>query len=180
MKKLLYLVIPVGIGMALLTSCKSGSTTASTDAKKDSVAMPYKATYTTTWALSDSSKYVQSVLQSLKDWEDNKLSNGRSYFGDTVIFLHSSGAKLGGKRDTLLKEFQKVRDSLSNVKIDVLTWVNTHSMDNKTDWVNVWYKETDTYKTGKVDSAFYNDANMIKNGKIVFILDQRRNLPKGK
>ena len=180
MKKLLYLVIPVGIGIALLASCKSGSTSTSSDAKKDSVAMPYKATYTTTWALSDSSKYVQSELQSLKDWEDNKLSNGSTYFGDTVTFLHWSGMKLSLKRDSLLKVFQKFRDSLSSVKIEVATWINTHSMDNKTDWVNVWYKETDTYKTGKVDSAFYNDANMIKNGKIVFILDQRRTLTKRK
>jgi hypothetical protein len=180
MKKLLYLVIPVGIGIIVLASCKSGSTTASTDTKKDSVAMPYKATYTTTWALSDSSKYVQETLQSYKDWEDNKLANGSTYFGDTVTFLHWSGMKLSLKRDSLLKVFQKFRDSLSSVKIEVATYINTHSMDNKTDWVNVWFKETDTYKTGKVDSAFYNDANMIKNGKIVFILDQRRNLPKGK
>jgi len=180
MRKLLYLVIPVAFGIAVFASCKGGSTTASTDTKKDSITMPYKATYTTTWALSDSSRYVQSVLQSMKDWENNKLSNGSSYFGDTVTFLHWSGEKLSAKRDSLLKIFQKYRDSLSSVKIEVATWINTHSMDNKTDWVNVWYKETDTYKTGKVDSAFYNDANMIKNGKIVVTLDQRRTLSKGK
>jgi hypothetical protein len=179
MKKLLYLVIPVAFGIAVLASCKSGSTT-STDAKKDSVVMPYKATYTTTWALSDSSKYVQSVLQSMKDWEDNKLANAPAYFADTVAFDLWNGKKFNLKRDSLVKIFQKDRDSLSSVKIEVATWINTHSMDNKTDWVNVWYKETDTYKTGKVDSAFYNDANMIKNGKIVFILDQRRTLSKGK
>jgi hypothetical protein len=180
MKKLLYLAIPVGIGIILLASCKSGSTTASTDTKKDSVAMPYKATYTTAWTISDSSKYVQEALQSMKDWEDNKLSNGSAYYGDTLTFLHWSGFKISAKRDSVLKVFQKVRDSLSSVKIEVTTWVNTHSTENKSDWVNVWYKETDTYKTGKVDSAFYEDANMIKNGKIVWILDQRRNLPKGK
>jgi len=33
--------------------------------------------------------------------------------------------------------------------------------------VNVWYKEVDTYKTGKVDSVEFEDDNLLKNGKIV-------------
>jgi hypothetical protein len=180
MKKLLYLVIPVGIGIALLASCKSGSTSTSTDAKKDSVVMPYKASYSSTWTMSDSSKYVQSVLQSLKDWEDNKISNGSTYFGDTVAFDLWDGKKFNLKRDSLLKIFQNDRDSLSSVKIDVAAWDNLHSTDKNQTWVGTWYKETDTYKNGKVDSAFYQDENLIKNGKIVYVMDERRTLPKGK
>jgi hypothetical protein len=179
MKKLLYLAIPVAFGIALLSSCKSGPAT-STEAKKDSVVMPYKATYSSSFSMSDSSKYTQSVLQSLKDWETNKLANGKSYYGDTVAFFHWSGMKINGKRDSLLKTFQKYRDSLSTVKIEVAAWINSHSTDKNEDWVSVWYKETDTYKTGKVDSAFYEDTNQLKKGKIVFTMDQRRNLPKGK
>ena len=177
MKKLLYLVIPFAIGIAALASCNSGSSLSS---KTDSVAMPYKATYSSSWEISDSAKYVQAVLQSMKDWEDNKVENAPAYFGDTVAYDFWNGPKLKLKLDSFIKALHQYRDSLSSVKIEVATYINTHSMDNKTDWVNVWFKETDTYKTGKVDSAFYNDANMIKNGKIVFILDQRRNLPKGK
>jgi len=179
MKKLLLAVITIGFGIALLASCKSGST-AATDAKKDSVTMPYKATYSSSFALSDSSKYIQSVLQSLKDWEDNKIANGKAYYGDTIAFYHWSGAKFTGKRDSVLKMFQKYRDSLSSVKIEPAAWLNSHSTDKNEDWVSVWYKETDTYKTGKVDSAFYEDTNQLKKGKIVFTMDQRRNLPKGK
>jgi hypothetical protein len=179
MKKLLYPVIAVAIGITVLASCKSGSM-GSADAKKDSVTMPYKATFSSSFVPSDSAKYVQSVLQSLKDWEDNKLANGKAYYADTVVFYHWSGLKLNNKRDSVLKLFQKFRDSLSGVKIEVGAWLNSHSTDKNEDWVNVWYKETDTYKTGRIDSAFYEDANQIVKGKIVFTMDQRRNLPKGK
>lgn len=183
MKKLFYnfpvVPIAIGIGIAILASCKSGSTT-SADAKKDSVVMPYTAIFTKTWVLSDSSKYAQTVLQSIKDWEDNKLSNGKTYYADTVAFDHWSGMKFKGKRDSLLKIFQTVRDSFSSVKIDMYTWLNSYTPDKKENWVGTWYKETDTYKNGKVDSAFYHDENLVKDGKIVYTMDQRRNLPKGK
>jgi hypothetical protein len=41
-------------------------------------------------------------------------------------------------------------------------------VDSNQEWVNVWYKEVDTYKTGKIDSAFYEDDNRLKDGKIVW------------
>jgi hypothetical protein len=69
---------------------------------------------------------------------------------------------------------------LSSVKIEVAAWDNLHSIDKNQDWVGVWHKETDTYKTGKVDSAFYHDDNLIKNRKIVYIMNSRRDLVIGK
>jgi len=178
MKKLFYLVIPAAIGIAMLSSCKSGSTSAG--AKKDSVAMPYKAGYSSSWVISDSAKNVQAVLQSLKDWEDGKFDNGSAYFADTVVFELWNGRKLKLNRDSLMKVGKKDRDSLSSVKIEVEAWDNLHSTDQNKDWVGTWYKETDTYKSGKVDSAFYQDENEMKNGKIVSVIDERRKLPKGK
>jgi hypothetical protein len=176
MRKLLYLAIPFAIGMAALASCNSGSSPSS---KKDSVTMPYKATYSSSWVLSDSAKYVQAVLQSMKDYEDNKVDNAPAYFGDTVAYDFFNGAKLKLKLDSFIKVLHQYRDSLSSVKIEVTAWDNLHSTDKNQDWVGTWYKETDTYKTGKVDSAFYHDDNLIKNGKIVYVMNSRRTLPKG-
>jgi hypothetical protein len=34
------------------------------------------------------------------------------------------------------------------------------------DFINVWYKEIDKYKTGRIDSANFEDDNRIRNGKI--------------
>jgi len=171
------MVIPAAIGIAVLASCKSGSARV---AKKDSTAMPYKASYISSWVLCDSDKYAQEVLQSLKDWEDNKISNGTAYYGDTVAFDLWSRAKYNLKRDSMLKVFEKYRDSIGAVNIEVHAGSNLHSTDRNEDWVGVWYMEKDTYKNGKVDPAFYHDDNLIKNGKIVYTMDPRRTLPKAK
>ena len=172
MKKILYLFVTV----ALFAACKGPAATG----KKDSLTMPYKATYSSSFVISDSTKYAQSALQSLKDWEDNKLNNAPAYFADTVAMDFWDGTSFKLKRDSMVKVFQKFRDSLSSSKIEVLVYTNLHSTDKNEDWVNVWYKQTDTYKSGKIDSAIYEDDNMMVKGKIAYILDKRRALKKAK
>ncbi len=166
MKKLYYLFIPMAIGMAF-ASCKSD--TKATAAKTDSVPLIYKATYSSSFAISDSAKDEANVLQSYKDWEDNKLTNAPAYFADTVAMDFPSGKKFKMRRDSMVVHFQKYRDSLSSSKITMVSIINLHSTDKNENWVTVWYKQIDTYKTGKVDSAFYNDVNHIKNGKIDYV-----------
>jgi len=178
MKKILYLCAAI----ALFASCKGGTSTggaANTDsaaAKKDSLPMAYKASYSSSFTISDNAKNEQLVLQSYKDWEDNTLKNGSTYLGDTVTMDFANGKHLTAPRDGIIKEWQNFRDSLSSVKLDIVAVTNLHSTDKNTDWVGVWYKETDTYKTGKVDSAFYQDDNNVKNGKMVYISSKRRPL----
>ena len=175
MKRTLYLFAVV----ALFASCKNGTKTA--DAKTDSVVMPYKASYSSSFTISDNQKNEQAVLQSYKDWEDNKLNNAPAYYGDTVSWISSTGiAMIKTRRDSLIHFWQKFRDSLSSVKIDLVAVTNLHSTDKNTDWVGVWYKETDTYKMGKVDSAYYQDDNNVVNGKIVYISSKRQALKKAK
>lgn len=170
MKKILYLFAAA----AVIISCKNAATTSST--KADTVAMPYKASYSNSITLTDNPKNVKAVLQSLKDWEDNKLANAPGYFADTVTMDFWSGNTFTMKRDSMVKSFQKFRDSLVSSKIDVWVYTSLHSNDKKEDWVNVWYKQTDTYKNDKVDSAEYEDDNLMKNGKIVYVSNKRRSL----
>jgi hypothetical protein len=177
MKKIAYLVVPIAIGIVLMASCKSETKPA---AKSDSVAMPYKASYSSSWTISDSVKNAQAVLQSYKDWEDNKLSNAPAYFADTVAFDFWDGTKFKFRRDSMVKFFQKFRDSLSSSKIDVIAYTNLHSTDKNQDWVSVWYKQTDTYKNGKVDSTFFQDDNLMVKGKMVYVSDKRQALKKKK
>lgn len=174
MKRILY-VFAVA---ALFASCKSETKPAATIT--DTVAMPYKATYSSSFTQSDSTKNVRAVLQSLKDWEDNKLNNAPAYFADTVAMDFWDGSSFKMKRDSMVKTFQKVRDSLVSSKIEVFAYLNLHSTDKNADWVNVWYKQIDTYKNGKIDSAEYQDDNNMVNGKIVYISDKRRTLKKAK
>lgn len=179
MKKVLYLFTAI----ALFASCKGGTSTdgtaAKTDsaaAKKDSLPMAYKASYSSSFTISDNAKNEQLVLQSYKDWQDNTLKNGSAYLADTVTMDFGNGKHLTAPRDAMIKEWQKTRDSLSNIKLNVVAVTNLHSTDRNADWVGVWYVEIDTYKTGKVDSAFYQDDNRMKNGKMVYISSKRRPL----
>jgi len=179
MKKVLYLFAAI----AWFVSCKGGTSTDGTAVKTDSVAtkkdslpMAYKASYSSSFTISDNVKNEQLVLQSYKDWEDNTLKNGSAYLADTVTMDFASGKHLTAPRDGIIKEWQKTRDSLSSVKLNVVAVTNLHSTDKNTDWVGVWYEEIDTYKTGKVDSAFYQDDNNVKNGKMVYISSKRRPL----
>ena len=168
MKKILYLFAVI----ALFASCKNGAKT--TAPATDSVIMPYKATYSSSFVKSDSLNNIKAVLQSFKDWEDNKLGNAPAYFADTVSETFWNGFKFTMKRDSMIKMFQKYRDSLSSSKIAVTAYVGLHSTDKNTDWVCVWYKQTDTYKTGKIDSAYYEDDNEMVKGKIAWISDKRQ------
>lgn len=169
MKKILYLFTIV----AIFASCKNG---AKSTGPAENTAMPYKATYSSSFIISDSTSNIKAVLQSLKDWEDNKLINAPAYFADTVSENFWNGDKLTLKRDSMVKMGQKYRDSLSSSKIEVTAYIGLHSTDKNTDWVCVWYKQTDTYKTGKVDSAYYEDDNQMVKGKIVWINDKRQAL----
>src|SRR5580698_6866475 len=99
MKKTLYLFAVV----ALFASCKNGSKTAVP--ATDTVPMPYKATYSSSFVISDSTKNIKAVLQSFKDWEDNKLANAPAYFADTVSENFWNGYKFTLKRDSMVKLF---------------------------------------------------------------------------
>ena len=173
MKKIFYLF---AAAVLFAPSCKNATQT--TEAKTDSVVMPYKASYSSSFTISDNAKNEQAVLQSYKDWEDNKLNNAPAYFADTVSADFSDGSKFKMRRDSMVHFFQKFRDSLSSSKILIDAVVNLHSTDKNADWVCVWYKQIDTHKSGKVDSAFYNDNNRMEKGKIVYISSLRAALKK--
>jgi len=44
--------------------------------------------------------------------------------------------------------------------------MSNHSVDKNEDWVNIWYKEIDVYKNGRIDSIELQDDNLMKNCKI--------------
>jgi hypothetical protein len=92
----------------------------------------------------------------------------RATIGDSMTMIFPNGVQLSLTGDSAIKEAKKFRDSLSKVDLTLYAWTSNHSVDKNEEWVNVWYKEIDTYKTGKVDSVFYEDDNRLKDGKIVW------------
>lgn len=170
MRKLLFsLIIPF-----CFIACKDSSSApaATPAAGNDSavaaaIAMPYVATYSSNF-IPGKQTDVLTVLNSYKAWETNDMKALRATFWDSLTMEFPDGSRITGTSDSLVKMAAKVRDSLTKVELTFVAWVPNHSVDKNEDWVNVWYKETDYHKSGKIDSTFYQDDNLMKNGKIVF------------
>jgi hypothetical protein len=169
MKKLSAIfLIPI-----FLIACKGSSTDATATAAKDSVTaapsvpLPYTAQYSSNFVPGKPAD-VLTVLNNYKAWQDNDMAALRATIGDSVILIFSSGAVMSATGDSAIKEAKKYRDSLSKVDYTFYAWTSNHSVDKNEEWVNIWYKEIDTHKSGKVDSAFYEDDNRLKDGKIVW------------
>lgn len=175
MKKFLLLL---SFGTFLL-SCNNEktepATTATTgDAVKSTTEMPYKASYSSSWSTDISDADLKTVLTTYKDWADGNISGLAKAMGDTVSVEMNSGDHLVKSNAELMKFWGVYRDSLSSVTIDMEGWNKMYSTDKKEGFIVTWYKETDTYKTGKVDSASYHDINLVKNGKIIWYSQYKR------
>ena len=177
MKKLLLLVCLA----ALVASCNNGGDKTEADHSKDSAAaakapadLPYTASYSSSWSDNVSDADLKLVLMSYKHWADGNMQDLANTMGDTVEVEMSSGEHLKLSNADLMKRWGKTRDSLSSVVIDMQGWNKMYATDKKEGYVVAWYKETDTYKTGKVDSAYYHDINQLKDGKITWYSQYKR------
>ena len=182
MKKVLSLFCLV----AFISSCNNGgdektaagpgtshaaaaTTTATTPAD-----LPYTASYSSSFSEDVSDADLKLVLMSYKHWADGDMQGLARTMGDTVEVEMSSGEHLKLSNADLMKRWDTYRDSLSSVAIDMQGWKKMYATDKKEGYVVTWYKETDTYKNGKVDSAYYHDINQLKNGKITWYSQYKR------
>ncbi len=147
-----------------------------TDSSASSVSLPYTASYSSQFNDNVSDSDVLVVMNSYKYWESGDMKLEAGTYADSITFHSFDGLKFVGTNAAAMELFSKHRDSISTVKIEMTAWVKSHSLDKKSDFVNVWYKETDTYKTGKIDSANYEDINAIYKGKIGFYSQYRQSL----
>jgi hypothetical protein len=177
MRKVLF-----SLGMtSFLLSCNDKATTASADtASKDSSAttttidLPYKASYSSSWSDDVSDADLKMVLTTYKDWADSNMTGLVSSLADTVEVDFPSGDHFKDSKTELMKRWAAFRDSLSSVVIDMQGWNKMYSTDKKEGYIVTWYKETDNYKNGKADSAYYHDINQVKDGKIVWYSQYKR------
>ncbi len=163
-----------------LLSCNSGeqktaTTTSTSDSTtKSTVDLPYTASYSSSWSTDVSDADLKMVLMTYKDWADNNLSGVGAALADTVEVDFSTGDHIKGPNADIMKIFTTYRDSLSSVTIDMQGWQKMYATDKKEGYIVTWYKETDVFKTGKVDSASYHDINQVKDGKIIWYSQYKR------
>jgi hypothetical protein len=171
MKK--YILICISFAVAI-AACKSKDETKT--AESSNVQLPYTASYATDFNNHVSDSDLLVVLNSYKYWETGDLKGLRSTMGDSMYVNASNGFRFAGLTDSLMKDWQTMRDSLSSVKITMDVWLKNHSVKDSSNYINVWYKEIDTYKSGKVDSANYEDDNGVKDGKIIWFSSHKQKL----
>ena len=143
-------------------------------ASVSTVALPYTATYSSQFSQIASDNDLLTVLNNYKSWETGDMPGLRSAFADSLTFTAWNGEVTVGPTDGIVGKWGSFRDSLSSVKIEMGAWLKLHSTDKNNDLINVWYKEVDTYKSGKVDSADWHDINVVATGKIVWYAQYRR------
>ena len=171
MKKYIFICLSFA---AVIAACKSKDETKA--AESSNVQLPYTASYATDFNNHVSDSDLLVVLNSYKYWETGDLKGLRSTMGDSMYVNASNGFKFAGLTDSLMKYWQTERDSLSSVKITMDVWLKNHSVKDSNNYINVWYKEIDTYKSGKVDSANYEDDNGVKDGKIIWFSSHKQKL----
>ena len=171
MKTILFIII-ISMIYAACTGNTSQTTstdsTTATSSSESAMSMPYKASYSSDMSLGKQADALL-VLNSYKAWETGDMTAFANTLSDSVYFNFSDGSKFAGTKDSMVILAKQFRDSLQSVKLDIDVWMPVHSNDKNEDAVLVWYKEIDTYKSGKVDSNYYSDINGLKDGKINFI-----------
>lgn len=113
-----------------------------------------------------SSKNTEIAFNALKAFENHKIEESLSFFGDTVLWKADyMDAKLS--KDSLKSIFNSIWNETASLKIEMHDFESVISKDKKDEYVTIWYIQTSTDKKGKVDSlALINDMK-IANGRIV-------------
>ena len=149
-----------------------------TVAEKSTVDLPYKATYSSSFTTDVSDADLKMVLNSYKDWSAGNMEGLSNSLGDSVEFDASDGSSHHLPKAELMKLWKTYRDSLSSVSIEMYAWQKMYAPDKKEGHVVTWYKEIDTYKDGKIDSATYHDINRVEDGKITWYSTMKRGFKK--
>jgi hypothetical protein len=144
------------------------------DGTKSTADLPYTASYSSNFSTDVSDADLKTVLMSYKDWADGNMSNVAKEYGDSLEWDRPNGEHYKLPNADIMKIWTTYRDSLSSIAIDMQGWQKMYATDKNEGFVVTWYKETDTYKTGKVDSGYYHDINQVKNGKITWLGQYKR------
>ena len=162
--------------LAILFAGCTGSNKTETGNGGSNIKFPYTAGYTTDINDNVSDSDLLLALNSYKYWETGDMQGLRSTMGDSMRVNGADGFTFNGLTDSLMNYWKSHRDSIGSVSISMDVWRKNHVLKDSNNYITVWYKEIDTYKSGRVDSADFSDVNQIKNGKIIWYSAFRQTL----
>ncbi len=173
MKRLLFPLIACAI---IITACNEKASSPAASSTSSTIKLPYEAGYTSNFTNNVSDSNLLLVLNTYKYWEAADMVSMRTTMGDSMSVEGATGFIFNGRTDSLIGMWKKSRDSLSSVKVSMEVWTKNHSVKDSMDYIITWYKEIDTYATGRIDSAKYSDINGIRNGKVVYFSQYKQAL----
>ncbi|EOR93870.1 hypothetical protein ADIARSV_3007 [Arcticibacter svalbardensis MN12-7] len=135
---------------------------------------PYSIKHPDNWEVGSTANTL-IALKALKAWENGKMDESTSYFGDTV---HVEFDALDEKmpRDSVKAMFNVGWNMFKTVNIKMYDWESVVSKDKSEEWVTVWYTQNWETKKGVKDSlAVINDLQ-LKDGKIIRLSEYTRKL----
>ena len=155
-----------------------GTTDSKTVTAKTDVALPYTASYSSSFEMGNPA-YAAMILQgSWKDWENNTLDNMKNWIADTIVAFHSDNAMVKGL-DSLMARWKRGRADYTSVIDTVNAVMPVYSTDKKENWVLVWATEINTDSKGKTDTmALMETWRINKDGKADMLLQFDRHARK--
>ena len=178
MKKALLLA-----ALAIFAACNSNAPASKTDsagATQDSGSMaktihsPYDITYSSKFVMDDP-KNAESLLAIWKAYDNGDLSVTKDMFADTIETHWGDGTMMRTSRDSALASVQAYRNSFKAAVDKVHAILAVKSTDKNEHWALIWGTETDTYKTGKVDSTEFQETwRFNKDGKADLVYQYKR------
>jgi ketosteroid isomerase-like protein len=137
---------------------------------QSSIQLPFVAVYSSQFNQNVSDQDLLTVLNNYKAWENGDMEALRFTMADSITFHAANGNIFNGLATDLVNEWKVVRlDTLSSVAITMDAWQKSHSIDKNEDFVNVWYTIKTVTRSGRINSANYQDFNKVRDGKIVYI-----------
>ncbi|HLX91920.1 MAG TPA: hypothetical protein VKR32_09570 [Puia sp.] len=161
----------------LISSCTNSANQANIDSsgEKDTINYPFKTNSSANYVPGDK-KNIVLVLNCLQKYIDNDIKGCVSYFADSAEFI-ADRFDFKGSRDSLQTIIAAMRGASASVSKNFDTWAALYYPDVNENWVTLWYTEVMKDKNGKIDSIYYTDDVLLKNGKIVLYDEKQRLFP---
>ena len=157
---------------ALIAGCNQNpapdKTAEATPAPVDSVKLPYKPLYSSSFSIGSSAD-AKVVLDLWKAYEENRLQDTKDLWADTVTMEFADGFKLRMGRDSLIAGGVADRAQYSSVIDSVQAWIPLHSTDKNENWVGIWATEYTVTTKGKKDTVDIHEIWQLKNSKITYM-----------
>jgi hypothetical protein len=174
MKKFFFVMTAV----ALITSCKDetnlDSAPSDSTVVKTSTALPYTASYSSSFEMGNPDHSATILNGSWKDWENNNIDNMKSWAADTIVAFHSDNGLVQGV-DNLIADWKRARAKYTSVIDTINAVVPLYSTDRKENWVLVWATEINTKADGTKDTVSLMETWRInKDGKADMLLQYDR------